>query len=143
MFNLHPGPLHDMQPPQMVHHPIIHERRNILLVQEAASTSLIQASYLNDAASTTLDLIAAAKVRLHTHISVTACAYHTHLKQHVQRREDENLMHLANDAVVFIASVWRSYLESTSPRLWPSRELHDILCEINVYAFIIGSHITC
>lgn len=133
---LHPNPLHDMQPPQMSHS---FARRNILLVYEAASTSLGQAPCLKDAASTALDLIAAAQVRLTTHISVTACIYHTHLKQHAQCHEDRNLTHLVNDAVVIMASVWRSYLESTSQHLWPSRELHNIILDITVYAFIFES----
>lgn len=55
-----------MQSPQMDHPRISSELRNILLVEEAASESLIQAQYLKGAASATLDLIAAAKVRSHT-----------------------------------------------------------------------------
>ena len=51
--------------------------RDLLMVQEAASISLVKAQYLKDAASTTLDLIAAAKVRLLAHMLVSAkCRHH-------------------------------------------------------------------
>ncbi|KJA16902.1 hypothetical protein HYPSUDRAFT_1054104, partial [Hypholoma sublateritium FD-334 SS-4] len=70
-------------------------------------TSRSQARYLKDAASTTLDLLAAAK-----------------------DDEDENLECLSNDAAEFTAAIWRSYLGSSSRHLWPSRELRDIIIGI-------------
>lgn len=47
---------------------------DILLVQQAANATPAQTRYLKDAASTTLDLIAAAKVSLHTHIALNGSA---------------------------------------------------------------------
>ena len=44
--------------------------RDLIMVREAASTSLVQAQYLKDAASATLDLIAAGKVKSRTHMLV-------------------------------------------------------------------------
>ncbi|KJA16901.1 hypothetical protein HYPSUDRAFT_57985 [Hypholoma sublateritium FD-334 SS-4] len=47
----------------MVHPPISCELRSTLLVQEAANAYLIQAQYLKEAATTTLDLVTAAEMR--------------------------------------------------------------------------------
>ncbi len=55
--------------------PVITSRElqaELLLVQAVASISLIQARHLKDSASTTLDLIAVAQVRLYTHMFVSA-----------------------------------------------------------------------
>lgn len=71
-FKRAPDPLHEnMQSPQLAHPPISCELRNILLLQEAASASLTEAQFLIDAATTTLDLIDAAEVRLHPHMPFT------------------------------------------------------------------------
>ncbi|KJA16904.1 hypothetical protein HYPSUDRAFT_206698 [Hypholoma sublateritium FD-334 SS-4] len=108
------NPLYEgMKSPQkMVHHPISCELVNIPLVQKAATTSLIQAQYVQDAASTTLDLVAAAKWT-----------------------EDRNLTCLASNATAFIAEIWRSYTGASSPHLWPSRELRDIIIDTTIMLY--------
>ncbi len=62
-----------MAPPQIL--PVIPsiscELSDIQLVQEVADASLTPALYLKDAASVTLELIAAAKVKLHTLFLIT------------------------------------------------------------------------
>ena len=118
----------------MVMHALIHNYSdNILLVQEAAHVLLMQAQYLKYAASTTLELITVAQVRLHTHMFSKSVQKHTHIKNHAQRDEDNNLNHFSNDAVKFIAAIWRSYLGSGRSQLWPSHELRNTIIRTAMY----------
>ncbi|KJA16164.1 hypothetical protein HYPSUDRAFT_300686 [Hypholoma sublateritium FD-334 SS-4] len=99
-----------MQPTLMSHLPNTTIVNDVRLVREAARAPPPYALYLKDAASTTLDLIAAA----------------------AEQDKDKHLECLSRDAVVLIAAIWRSYLESNSPPPWPSRELGEVIVHITM-----------
>lgn len=108
---------------------------DLLVVQEAARASLTQAQCLNYTASITLDLVAAAEVKVYPHIFSTGLIHIKHLSQ---REKNKNLTYLANDAIVFIAAIWRSYQRASSPELWLSRELRNIIVDISMYVIVFN-----
>ncbi|KJA16163.1 hypothetical protein HYPSUDRAFT_219586 [Hypholoma sublateritium FD-334 SS-4] len=98
-----------MEPPHILHPLITGEMSDLMLVQQASRASPAHALDLRNAASTTLGLIATA-----------------------EKDRDNSLGYFASDAAVFISAIWRSYLGSRSPQLWPSRELRDIITAVTL-----------
>ena len=103
----------------------------ILLVHQAASVSPVRALTLKGVASTTLELVEVAKVR---RLSELLYSYNTHLN--AQENTDKQLTYLADEAVMFVAETWLLYLCSSTPQLWPSRELHRTFSEVAKYVSV-------
>lgn len=108
-------------------------------MRHAALASPTQARYLKDAASTILDLIAVAKVRLQNVKDIFTGT----TSEFSQEDNDKHLNCLCNDAAVFIALVLRSYLGASTPQLRLSRELSDIIIGIIVYVAIFTFCMIC